>query len=146
MHKNHCFFGVYLPQLPAGCAFRRRIHLRPHRFRTTTAVETVRRTCWKNVGNNVEISINQQVSFNLWPSSRMFWQRLEQLWALKREGLQMFDTHEPYWFWSRYFFMKRMGFSNLQSTGNRQTKYRFPTDLSNVDVDKQTNSKVETPR
>ena len=47
--KNTVFFGLYLPQLPAGCAFRRRIHLRPHRFRTT-AIETVRRTCWKNVG------------------------------------------------------------------------------------------------
>ena len=91
---------------------------------STTAVETVRRTCWKNVGKNVEISINQQVSFNLWPSSRMFWQRLEQLWALKREGL-MFDTHEPYWFWSRYFFMKRMGFPicNQQAIARQSTDF-----------------------
>ena len=88
--------------------------------------------CWKNVGKmlekcwkNVEISIIQQVSFNLWPSSRMFWQRLEQLWALKREGLQMFDTHEPYWFWSRYFFTKRMGFPicNQQAIARQSTDF-----------------------
>ena len=59
-------------------AFRRRIHLRPHRFRTTTArqlgehVGKMLEKCWENVGKQVEISINQQVSFNLWPSSTMF--------------------------------------------------------------------------
>ena len=96
---------------------------------STTAVETVRRTCWKNVGKNVEISINQQVSFNLWPSSTMFWQRLEQLWALLML-MSHFDFDQDL-FWIN---------------DHRQTNYRFSTDLSNVDVDKPTHSKVGPPR
>ena len=51
------------------------------------------------------------------------------------------DAHEPFLILIKIFFSEEKGLSNLQSTGNCQTNYRFPTDLLNV-VGKQTHGKV----
>ena len=125
MRKNHRFFGFTChSSLPAPFGGESTWGLidfeRPLRDSWENMLEKCWRTCW------IEISINQQVSFNLWPSSTMFWQRLEQLWAWTREGLHMFvDAHEPFWFWSRSFFWREWVFQ-FAINDHRRTNYRFP--------------------
>jgi hypothetical protein len=142
MRKNHRFFWLYLPQFPAG-AFRRRIHLRPHRFRTTTA---------RQLGEHVGKMLENMLNWNQHKSASFL-----QLVAIIDNVLTKAGTivglderrvaHVCWCSWAilvliKIFFLKRMGFpicNQRPSPDKLQISY---TDLSNFDVDKQTHSKV----
>ena len=126
MRKNHRFFWLYLPQFPAG-AFRRRIHLRPHRFRTTTA-----RQLGEHVGKMLEnmLNWNQHKSASFLQLVAIIDNVLTKAGTIvgldEREGLHMFvDAHEPFWFWSRSFFWREWVFQ-FAINDHRRTNYRFP--------------------